>query len=557
MPRYFLTALGIGSYEETTYRLGDARWTSRFAPTATARLTRIGDGRALILATPPVRDSAAFARMSTELTESGLVAQAVDTAETRDSSALLDLINRLAERIPQGSELTLDVTYGLRHLPFVYQAVVLFLTGLKQARVKGIYYGARELRISGGDVPLIDLTPTLGLIEWFGALRALREYGDAREMARLFSGEVAGLFKAKAGDAALGRVRDGAVALGRNLAAGLPLEAGLAAGRLRRAVAGAGRDAIGLSAMRRIADTIAPIALKPGTDKEEIGLDQNELARELRLARWYTDRLDLGKALAVLREWLVNAAILALGKQSRWLERDCRQAAEGLLHAAHERKLAGLASPQEAAFGTLWNSVADQRNAIAHAGMRPVEVKPSQQQVEAAIAGCERLLLDELPANLGRITPRGPLLITALGLSPGVLYSVVLAFDPEAAVIITSADARGRIFEALGLAGRPDLHAMVREVADPHRGFDEGARLIDAEIVTALGSAAQVVVNLTGGTTVMQWLVESMAERAARLGTAVRRIALVDRRSPEEQRTRPYVRGEVVELEPVEPSDTE
>lgn len=55
----------------------------------------------------------------------------------------------------------------------------------------------------------------------------------------------------------------------------------------------------------------------------------------------------------------------------------------------------------------------------------------------------------------------------------------------------------------------------------------------------------------------MQWLVESMAERAARLGTAVRRIALVDRRSPEEQRTRPYVRGEVVELEPVEPSDTE
>jgi hypothetical protein len=52
----------------------------------------------------------------------------------------------------------------------------------------------------------------------------------------------------------------------------------------------------------------------------------------------------------------------------------------------------------------------------------------------------------------------------------------------------------------------------------------------------------------------MQTAVERIAAEAERFGARVRRIALVDARTPEEQRADPYVLGELVELSP-EPAE--
>ncbi len=59
----------------------------------------------------------------------------------------------------------------------------------------------------------------------------------------------------------------------------------------------------------------------------------------------------------------------------------------------------------------------------------------------------------------------------------------------------------------------------------------------------------EVIANLTGGTTALQWAVEEAARRVERLGVRVRRVAVVDRRSRAQQSEEPYVIGELLPLD--------
>jgi hypothetical protein len=92
----------------------------------------------------------------------------------------------------------------------------------------------------------------------------------------------------------------------------------------------------------------------------------------------------------------------------------------------------------------------------------------------------------------------------------------------------------------------------VFEVADAHACFAEVDRLIPWARPHLL-DAREVDVNITGGTTAMQYLAERVAGEASRLGVPCQRIALIDRREPEERRREPYVAGDVVPLTGDEP----
>jgi len=121
---------------------------------------------------------------------------------------------------------------------------------------------------------------------------------------------------------------------------------------------------------------------------------------------------------------------------------------------------------------------------------------------------------------------------------------------------VTSAKGRERLEEALQGAEKSALPCRVIEMADPHQGFLELERHLDDSLLRWLAAAGEVVANLTGGTTAMQYVVERLAERARRLGVPVRRVALIDRRPPEQQRADPYVLAELIELDqPLEACD--
>ena len=141
-------------------------------------------------------------------------------------------------------------------------------------------------------------------------------------------------------------------------------------------------------------------------------------------------------------------------------------------------------------------------------------------------------------------------LFSPLGLSYGVLYSAILLVRPQRVVIVTSPQAITYLHAALDAArfyhNRFEFETHMLD--DPLAGFREGRIL--AGLLSASADDINVV-NLTGGTTVMQDCVRSVADILRDSEKAVREVAVVDRRNPEEQKRSPLVVGELVEVPPL------
>ena len=138
--------------------------------------------------------------------------------------------------------------------------------------------------------------------------------------------------------------------------------------------------------------------------------------------------------------------------------------------------------------------------------------------------------------------------ITPLGLSYGALYSGILLTQPDHVIVLTSEQAAQNVSTVVEAARKihPNFTVEVHTISDPFVGFVDGRRLA-SELAHRLhtSSAHQYTVSLTGGTTALQDAAKCLADL---LGA--REIALVDRRSIDEQRANPLVVGELVEIPP-------
>ncbi|MBI4497305.1 MAG: TIGR02221 family CRISPR-associated protein [Chloroflexi bacterium] len=562
---HLVCSVGTGNYTETVYALDDRTWASRFAPVALARLRDLRGGKASVLVTSGARDKW-YPAVAAELAEAGLEPEAVDMPEGKTREEFLETFHRLVEAVGEGESVVLDVTFALRHLPFVYLAALTYLTAYRGVTIRGIYYGAFELPDpETGERPILDLTALFNLTEWFHAVQSARESGDLRPVAHSLRQEVARLFQERQGDHALSRAKDAIEDLAPALAAGLPVEVGLAAGRLHAAVETlaqqAGPQSVGRRSLGILSGPVASWATRPAPSKRDLPLSDEELQRQLALVQWYAERNALPTALLLLREWLVSLVVLRSSGPRQWLGRPQRLAAERQLGGMVQRVRSGVATATEQRLATVWDGVAQRRNRFAHAGMTEDEVRLTPGDVAEVghlIQQCAALLADpDLPRLAQQRSRIMRLLVTPLGLSPGVLYSAVQHVRPDRVVVITSAEGRQRLPDALAAADVAGLPVVVRELRDPMTGFQEGRALLDGEFRRSLVEASEVVVNLTGGTTVIQYVVEQIAGAARSLGVAVRRVAVVDRRTPEEQRAHPFVLGELVVLDGTEAEQEE
>jgi hypothetical protein len=182
-------------------------------------------------------------------------------------------------------------------------------------------------------------------------------------------------------------------------------------------------------------------------------------------------------------------------------------------------------------------------------------------------------------------------LYSPLGLAYGTLYSAILLTRPARVVIVTSPQAIKHLHDALDAArfyhSKFSHEAHVLE--DPLGGFDEARKLARQ---LAKNPGARNIINLTGGTTVLQECVRSVGDilrrgdahaealaeagvpslapedfaggapfRAAVAHTSraaresqhlrVREVAVVDRRPAPEQARNPLTVGELVEVSPL------
>lgn len=322
------------------------------------------------------------------------------------------------------------------------------------------------------------------------------------------------------------------------LAAGLLIEAGLAAAAYVRAHPHGPRP---------------PWVISDIETKRGVLLTPDELARQLSLIRWFIEAGRHTQAIDGMRAWVVNRVMQRLPWDvPRWLARDERAPIEHFLDSLAYRARNGYDEPGEGPLASIWDMLRGLQGALHDCGVAPDEVVLDHDHVEALYAACMALNACDDPEPLYH-PPEGRLVITPLGLAPGVLYAVARLLTPSHTLIVTSEKAREREVEALTRAAFPDLRRTVRVLEDPFHCFGLAPRLAaDPEIRALMLRHDEVVVNVTGGTTAMQFVVERLWRESRALGKRTARAALIDRRDPAEQMVQPYVEGELVWLDDYE-----
>ena len=512
----------------------------------------------------------------------GSVPEVVDIPNGNNREEISQILESVANRIPEDAKLTLDVTQGLRHFPFIFYALVLYLKSLRGVKICGAYYGMVEGLPPDVPKPIIDLQSLLELPEWFHAVRMFRDQGTTKPMVNLFQplanrleNEKTKLFKI--GDKGAGQklvtpvkqVCDSIDWLGKYAFAyesALPLELAKASRELSDSIKGLPAikelpsiDNTGLPPLvEELAAAIITAAEKstlnsdPGSEewKQNIVLDGDELARQADIVDVYLERGQLSLATGLMREWVVSWSIWksddSNARAGTWLSRRIRQRYERRLGAignfARGPVFKSTITTEQQEFGRFWNQLTNElRNAFHHHAMREDALEESSKSLEAV-----RNFWNELKkgsVNLPSLGgDGGRLLLSPQGMRPGVLFSALNVVQPDTCLVICSAISADTIPEAAEHVGFDGYIAQI-ELVDPLGGFDE----IDALAERAhpyLLSADEVIANMTGGSTLMGLIVQRLVEEAQKLDRPVKRFALIDRRPPAEQDSNPFVQGD-------------
>ena len=264
----------------------------------------------------------------------------------------------------------------------------------------------------------------------------------------------------------------------------------------------------------------------------------------------YLERGQLPLAVGLMREWVVSWAIWKSAVTTdieNWLNhREVRLRYERRLGAlgvfARDPAFRGIVTGKQRDFGTFWNQLADElRNPLHHHGMR-VEAR----EEPPSVLGGVRDFWEKMRTGAVCLPPLGggggKLLLSPQGTRPGVLFSALKVAHPGTCLVICSA-ASAKSIPAAAKHAAFSGHIDSFSLKDPLGGFDE----IDSAVAharRALLDADEVVANMTGGTTLMGLVVQRLAEEARKLDRPVRRFALIDRRSQDEQDSDPFVQGD-------------
>ncbi len=454
--------------------------------------------------------------------------------------------------------LMVDVTHGFRHLSFLMYIGALYLSALGRVTVDRVYYAL--LNAPPQPSPFFDLTPLLRLPNWIHAVRTLREAGSAKLIGQLVHDHSDG----PAIEKIMERISDAH-------AAGLPIELAREVDRFFshktkpfRKILRDDRLPLSERVAGQLEAALAPYRLSGAASntwgKKDLVLDEEELKRQAELVDDLLKRRNLPAALGLMNEWTVSWVLWNRNSVGNWLDfRRQRRIAAGqigaLAAAAKDPELRPLLTLDQQNLADYWWALSTVRNALHHHGMRHQDVFGSD--FDAALQRAMSYWTEHL-RHLPRLCfefggkRHRRLLVSPIGERPGVLFSAVkrAAADgglPDFCLVVCSGRSEPSVPEALSQASFDGEHRLLR-LEDPYAGKDERKRIMK-EARQELAAAEEVLVNITGGTTLMGVVAEDLAQEARRLARPVRRFALIDKRPPEQQRREPFVEGDILWLD--------
>lgn len=544
--RVLVSVLGI-RLDDAVYELSGRTRSAQLAPLALLALEDDPFDKVIALCTSEAEQKSL---PSLQGNPGGVPVTAVSISDGVDERDIGAFLNTFTRSIPEGSQVVVDVTHGFRHLSFLTLLGALYASTLGRARVRSAYYALR--RDPPERSPFVDLSPLLELTGFLYAVRVLRERGDPQPLADELD-RVSGK-----PDKTQGVVR-ALASISHAYASALPLELGRHAGLflrdqlkpLRRELEGR-RVPLVDELLSQVKESLEAASLSVGSGqgwKGRITLDEAELKRQARLIDELLERRSLGPALTLMEEWVISWACLRLGLAGHWLDRGPRAEAASKLHALERieakikaKRITSTLADEQRELAKFWKALSDTRNAYAHAGMRG-------EKVDSTLGNDIRSgweMLKHMPNWPLDVPARSdaPVLVSAVGMTPGPLYSALRACsaDPSVLIAICSHETRSHAEELLKrVESEAKLVALILD--DPVGGTSEIDRVV-REATCHVLEGPEVLVNLTGGTTLMGLAVERIAREAERLGRPVRRFGLIDRRTREQQLADPFVAAE-------------
>lgn len=568
MAHMLFTVLGRDA-RPTRYSLGDQRVEARLAPLALFKLLDEPDLPCHVYALCTEEAE----KETFPVLQEGLEGIATVTCtkvpgikELSTQEGIDKFISEVARVITESQckSLSLDITHGPRHLSFLVYAIALFSSALMGIEICGAYYGLSTDQ--DGENAFFDLRPLIELPDWIHAIRVLNETGSAMAISEILTKSDAKNSKKV--------IRD-LQRLSKAFLSGLPLEVGyMARGllgdgvkSLRKILKHYHRLPFSDDLVGKLEQALATVTL-PGNEtgtakrwvKGKTPLTNDELIRQANYINTLIKQNNVTTALGLIREWTVSWVIWQQPtKRAQWLAHSTvRKQAENALNSlratAGDKSVSSLLTSEQMELANFWKNIADLRNAYYHNGMRKqnlLDDKQTADKWDSVLLYWEHLSsCPEIDLNFSRerIT-----LVSPIGQKRGVLFSALqnvtadLGKHPDYCIVICSESSKEAVPEVLQTVGYAG-HVIYLVLDDPHAGYSEMPGLTD-RIRRPIAESATVLVNLTGGTTLMGITASEIADKARSLNRRVRRFALIDRRTPEEQDADQYRVSEILWLD--------
>lgn len=94
----------------------------------------------------------------------------------QDAGEQVSILQAIAAQVREGDDVHLDITHGFRHLPMLALLAALHVQLVRQARIRGIWYGAYDP--DTGDAPVHELSGLLRIANGLQALASFDKDGD-------------------------------------------------------------------------------------------------------------------------------------------------------------------------------------------------------------------------------------------------------------------------------------------------------------------------------------------------------------------------------------------
>jgi len=557
--RKILTFLGTSNYKETTVHIGDYTYGnpdgSNSAENTIFPLSLIKYYKEqnpdeplsiFFLLTKGAKENENWQKSQPVLEkwkeELGISYDTIDAPDDVESSeATLQLVKSMIGVLESGDEVILDVTHCFRDIPLTALVAALYIKEALNVSVQILYGKLDSKKTADGkeinNTYCKDITYVTQLTEWLYAARIFREYGYSKELGKLTD------------------QRNRSIYANENL---INKPTRLSSMRLSLQSL---TDSLRLGSIKRVRENVRKFLAqveKESTFSQEIHeyvpelellmpsiiqrykmvdtgassfvLDEREIATERELMKFYLDTRDIGMALRLAREYMINIALYKEGLANFVFDKDKREEVSRFLDES--------------------DSLRKARNHIAHFGFNDLDnltdVNTIAEHLKKLIDTDIDELYNEIKKNKEALEASSYAVVSSLGLTEGALYTILNHYNPNLLIVVTSKEGEKilpNILEKTQFKG--ECHVV--NVEDPHTGKDEIDR-VSNEVTRYLEDTRKVVINLTGGTTLLNYMLLK-AGNEARHGKTIKTVLAVDKRPYEEQKVNPYVVGEVVELD--------